>query len=496
MHSATKKKVLPVALLGTLFLNACGGGGGSSSSSTSMGPPPTPAPARSACGASSALSGIGSPASAGRLFAQTTAAYDDRHLEVYYRTKPFLRGEDRFKNVESFDGIISGTDIGPGPQNTVARVVTVRPGHLDAVNGYLRGRPEIADVVPVRLRAPKISVPIVPNDPLFDNKTQWDMFVIGMEHAWGYTTGDPNVQIAVIDTGFDPANRELQGKVAFYETIDKGNGSIDSSAAAIEDTDGHGTNVSGIAADETNNSYGFAGVGFNVKLQEYKVIGTTGCGSVADEIVAINEAVRHNAKVINLSIGGTQCPDSPDPAEAAAIANAINKGVVVVAAASNDAPKCTQISYPAGYAGVIAVGASALNDSNPKQLSEYVAPYSNYTASATNSLSLVAPGGDPSSGNDPDVRHWISNIYSNSATKFACTFQPCSILIAGTSQATPHVSGAAALLFSIRPGFSVAHVKDLLQKTADDIGGGAKQGSGRLNVYRALAVGSGDPNPP
>lgn len=499
--------LLPTLLLIAALISACAGGG--SSGALGPGGPPkiiptapvqTIAPTQSppspqACISSPSLSsGLRRPTA--RIFGREAGANDETHLEVYYRIAALSRADRSKKRIASFDGVTSDNEIGPGLNGTSMHVVTVAPSRLHAAEQYYRNRPEVAAVSRVARRVLKADNPVVPNDPQFDCTTQWDFFAIGMEHAWGYSTGNAAVQIAIIDTGFDPTHPELTGKVPFFETINKGNGSVDSNPASIVDTDGHGTNVSGIAANNTNNGVGLAGVGFNVRLQEYKIFDTAGNASVADETKAINEAVAHGAKVINLSLGGSRCPDSPDSAEAAAVANALSKGVVVVAAASNDAPGCTRLSYPAGYAGVISVGASAINDSTPSHLVEYVASYSNYSSTPTNALTLVAPGGDPSGNRDPDPLHWITNIYSKSAKSPACTSQPCEVLIAGTSQATPHVAGAAALLYSKTPGISPSQIKTLLQNTADNINAGVKQGAGRINVYRALAVDSGDPSPP
>ena len=112
--------------------------------------------------------------------------------------------------------------------------------------------------------------------------------------------------------------------------------------------------------------------------------------------------------------------------------------------------------------------------------------------------------GDPGpsdNGQNIDYLHWITNIYSTTGQQISgqnpCPnpSQICSILIAGTSQATPHVSGTAALMLSLNPGLSTAQVKGIIQATADNIND-PNQGRGRLNAYRALAVVAGDPNPP
>jgi serine protease len=219
--------------------------------------------------------------------------------------------------------------------------------------------------------------------------------------------------------------------------------------------------------------------------------------------------VARGAKVINLSLGDSQ----PDSAEENAVAAAINAGVVVVAASGNGNSQDIgqpALDYPAADPGVIAVGASAIDDSNPASVGEKVASYSNWDGTNA-SWGLVAPGGDPcpgstsSSCNDQDILHWIENIYTSTASDSTgangpCRNDPnsltgpidCRILIAGTSQATPHVTGAVSLLLSV--GAQPHQIKTLLCSTATPLPGG-KAGCGRLNVYKAMAQAVGDPSP-
>ncbi|MGH7756125.1 MAG: S8 family serine peptidase, partial [Vulcanimicrobiaceae bacterium] len=209
----------------------------------------------------------------------------------------------------------------------------------------------------------------------------------------------------------------------------------------------------------------------------------------------------NGARVINLSIGSPQ-GNGADMVEQTAIEFAIQHGVVVVAAAGNES--ASTIDYPAAYPGVISVGASALNDNNGAlpypTATEYVAPYSN----AGPGLGLVAPGGDPSacqvSGScTVDNLQWIENLTSttvaNPGNRCTNSGGVCAALFAGTSQATPHVVGAAALLLAVNSAFGPAQIAQILESTADDIRD-PHQGAGRLNVYRALAAATGDPSPP
>ena len=347
--------------------------------------------------------------------------------------------------------------------------------------------------------------------PLYESSSrlgQWDMHVICAANAWGYgnanTTGSTfagalggNVKIAIIDTGADLTHPELANRTVFAESVLKGIRTI--GTAGMHDNDGHGTNVAGIAVATGNNSFGFTGVAYAAPLMIFKVFpdppcGTGGCtASGADVGTAITDAVAQGARVISLSLGA----GGPDTAEEAAVAQAIANGVVIVAASGNDT--AATLDYPAADPGVIAVGASSIDDSNPATIVESIASYSNYD-STNQTWGVVAPGGDPSSSSDPDDLHWIENIYSSTASGASCGIDAggssgdCRTLIAGTSQATPHVSGAVALMLSVNGLLTPAIVKATLCTTARNIGN-VKQGCGRLDVYRALARAVNDPNP-
>jgi serine protease len=278
----------------------------------------------------------------------------------------------------------------------------------------------------------------------------------------------------------------------------------------MHDNDGHGTDVAGIAAATGNNAFGFTGVAYNSPLMIFRVFPdppSGGCpptstsnqctASGTDVGKAITDAVTAGAKVINLSLGGS----GPDSAEDAAVFNAIAAGVVVVAASGNEG--IATLDFPARDSGVIAVGASSIDDSVPSAPVESVAGYSNYNATNASSWGIVAPGGDPSNGNDADDLHWIENIYTSTAVPagsfcsspdFANETGNCRVLIAGTSMATPHVTGAVALMLSVNSGLTPLTIKTTLCSTARAINN-TKQGCGRLDVYRAVAAAVNDPTP-
>jgi serine protease len=272
----------------------------------------------------------------------------------------------------------------------------------------------------------------------------------------------------------------------------------------VTDTDGHGTDVAGIADANTNNGVGFASIGFNAPLLAYRIFPSDpsgGCegdnppaqcsSNTLDESSAINDAVAHGAKVINLSLGASP-PCSSADAEYQAVEHAIASGVVVVAAAGNETQGA--LDCPAADPGVIAVGATGLDDST-SPAKEKVASYSNFLASSTGGGHyMVAPGGDPSGGSDNDDLHWIENIYSSTAVQpGTCTADfhatnsvvDCRILIAGTSQATPHVAGVASLILRVRPNYSPSQVAAALCNSATKIGD-SKQGCGRVDAAAAV----------
>ena len=391
---------------------------------------------------------------------------------------------------------------------------------------------------------------------------QWDMHAIMLENAMAYSQpnngssvpvnsgalGSSSVKIAIIDTGEDPNHPELASKIAYQKCfITNAAGTAQSTSNFETDPLGHGTDVSGIAAAATNNGFGFTGAGGNVSIYAYRVFPTPDdncandnntdvqCSSSTIDIAdAINDAVAQHVNVISMSLGGDQC-SSPgvdsDKTEGDAVANAIKAGIIVVAASGNSGG--LGVGTPACDSGVIAVGATSLADGtlngsgnslgSPTAPVEYVTSYSQYGSMNSlrnpSSWGIVAPGGDPSgAATDNDDLHWIENIWTTTPYQLtptdknftgACTSDyasngpnDCRTLIAGTSMATPHVAGAAALILSATGGLaspyqSPSAMMTLLCSTADNLSSStSSQGCGRLNVYNAMAKALSDPHPP
>jgi len=314
-------------------------------------------------------------------------------------------------------------------------------------------------------------VKAIPNDTYY--QYQWNLPKIEMEKGWDKTEGSNSVVVAVVDTGIDNTHPDFSGREIQmgydFSTCNR----CDFYGNCIEekpqddnpyDDNGHGTHVAGIIAAATNNNNGIAGINWNIKLLAVKALGIDGCGSTSDIVSGINYATTNGAKVINLSLGGTY-----DPAEQAlpeAITNAVNNGTTVVASAGNENQDAANV-IPARYPNVIAVAATGQNDEK--------AFYSNYG----NVVALAAPGGNPA--ND-----------CTTSPPFDCILSLCPggyCVAAGTSMAAPHVSGVAALLLAQNPSLSPSEIKSRLTSTTDSIAD-SRLGSGRLNAYKALSLGT------
>jgi serine protease len=253
----------------------------------------------------------------------------------------------------------------------------------------------------------------VPNDPFYNK--QWHLTRVGAETAWEYACGE-GVTVAVIDTGvacFDkgPFSR---GSDLGGTRCEGGYNFVHDSPEAFDDQ-GHGTHVAGTVAQTTNNGKGVAGLAFCARLMPVKVLNRFGWGTSADVAEGIRFAADNGAQVINLSLGS--------PSKSAiiedAVDHALKKGVVVVAAAGNSG---RSVGYPAAYDGVIAVSATDADDK--------IAWFS----SRGPEVAIAAPG----------VGVTQQTICEGGRNK-------CEIFSAfsGTSMASPHVAGAAALVVGL-----------------------------------------------
>ena len=472
-------------------------------------PTATPTPVSTATPVGSCLSSAHRmAASGGRLAPRSRGGIVPNQLYVRYAAT--ARATD-VQSIERSSAVVRSADLGTSRGQRL-RAITLAPGvDANATAASLRRSAGVVAVSPVHYRGLTGDAAAGANDQYFDNARQWYLYKTNVvkngagNGAWNLTTGRAGVSVAVIDTGVDLTGPNLGGNDFAVDVAEKTLSGITTTGnAAVQDTNGHGTNTSGLATAQANNSYGFAGVGYSIHLQAYKIFpdgstsGDETSASTTDEAIAINHAVAHGASVISLSLGSSPS-GGPDDAEQTAIENALSNNVVVVAAAGNECPDGDGGSpdYPAAYPGVIAVGATSVNDTTANDYTtitgETIASYSN------SGPTLVAPGGDPSDTSDHDLLHWIEG-YSTTTDPYVpdqCTNSgsppTCRVLFAGTSQATPQVAGTVALMESYHGGarsLTPAQVTQLLTSTADVIPGysSARQGAGRLNAGKAVAA--------
>jgi serine protease len=291
---------------------------------------------------------------------------------------------------------------------TRIQIATVPAGMTQSVLALLNADPRVEYAEPLA----RVHAFHTPDDPLF--KDQWHLGKVGAPSAWHYSTGR-GVTVAVVDTGIACEDHDSFIKVSDLQKTGcvEGFNFINNTPHANDDQ-GHGTHVAGTIAQSTDNGHGAAGMAFHARLMPVKVLGANGSGTTAGVADGIRWAADHGAQVINLSLGG------PRPAQVLqkAIDHARSKGAIVIAAAGNSGGS---VGYPAAHEGVLAVSASDRDDK--------IAKFS----SRGPQVDLAAPGVDV-------VQQTICEGGKGKCERFPA--------FNGTSMATPHVAGAAALLVS------------------------------------------------
>jgi serine protease len=345
-----------------------------------------------------------------------------------------------------------------------------------------------------------------PNDRFFPE--QWHYPAIKLPQAWDLTRGSGDVVVAVIDSGILPNHPEFTG-AGFSQLVDGHDFVRD--AARARDGDGidddptdpgdgsgdprnfHGTHVAGTIAARTDNgdaagtSGGVAGVGWNTRVMPLRALGADGSGTSADITAALRYAAGLDnpsgttpaapADVINLSLGG----GAPSATEEALYQQLFDAGIIVVAAAGNDAS--SEPSFPAAYESVISVSATTIENAR--------AFYSNFG----DTIDVAAPGGNE--GTDINGDGFADGVFStlgedtdgDPATEAA----PRLGTLQGTSMAAPHVAGVAALMKAVRPELTALEFRTLLEAgvLTDDLGVPDRDddfGFGLINAQKAVVA--------
>lgn len=346
-----------------------------------------------------------------------------------------------------------------------------------------------------------------PNDSRYNE--QWQYFEaaggLNLPLAWDITQGQGSV-VAVLDTGYRPHQDLAANIIAGYDMISSttiaqdGDGrDADASdpgdwapadacatGSAASNSSWHGTHVAGSIAAVTNNNTGVAGVAFNAKILPIRVLGRCGgfTSDIADAIIWAAggnvSGVPNNpnpADVINLSLGGTgNCATTTQ----SAINTARNLGATIVVAAGNANTNASS-STPANCQGVVTVAATNRNGGKTS--------YSNFGSV----VDVAAPGGSARTGIAGAI---LSTLNSGTRAPANDSYR----FYQGTSMATPHVAGAAALLYAVNPAITPTEVESILKSTARTFPATCNQcGSGIVDALAAVNAAGGtstNPTPP
>ena len=363
--------------------------------------------------------------------------------------------------------LLAGTDRVGTVSHNGAAVVRTSAG-ADALLRALRNNP----LVQYAERDRALRATAVPDDPRFgelyglhntgqsggtadadiDAPEGWDAFGLGT-----FPTALTGVKVGIVDTGIRRTHEDIgSSRVVNCAATTAGllgiigGDPVPQESRGCADDNGHGTHVAGTVAATANNGRGVAGVSFTSPLAICKALhGALGTGSTSAVANCITYLVDRGAKVISMSLGGGSSSTLQS-----AVRNAANRDALLVAAAGNDGDSTA--NYPAAYAEVVSVAATDRNDQR--------ASFSNANAD----VEIAAPGVD------------ITSTWSTSDSAYDT--------ISGTSMATPHVSGVAALIRS--RGGAEAAARTKLQSSVDDLGAAGRDpqfGYGRVNLVKAAS---------
>ena len=323
---------------------------------------------------------------------------------------------------------------------------------------------QMADPIAVEFHYNFLAPDVIPDDPHYAG--QWNLPRIEAPAAWDITTGSSEVVIAFVDSGVDLDHPELRDKIWTNPGEILGNGIDDDGNGYVDDVHGwdfvnwhgepqddhwHGTFVSSIAAAMTNNGDGMAGVSWGAKIMPVKAMDEEFDSRTWNLTGAIQYAADNGAKIINLSwtLTGSDYPQALQTA----VNYAHSKGALVVAAAGDSSD--SSYKYPAALDHVVSVAATDRDDKHPD------------FSTHNDKVDVAAPGVDI-------LGVWSGVGYGR---------------IGSTRAAAPHVSGLAALIWSVNPTLTNAEVESIIESTAVDLGEPGRDnyfGHGRIDARAAV----------
>ena len=364
--------------------------------------------------------GLTAPAAAAGKAPVTQGEINPQKIIIKYKKQS---GQTAHRSLQSIAGALAKYGATAKPLDDELRMAVIALHRLD---NYLAAMRQLMKNPDVEYAEPDYIAhgALLPNDPYY--RRQWGLKDIHAVSAWDRVAPAQRagVTIAVLDTGINTRQEDLQGSVV------PGYNFIAEDANPIDDN-GHGTHIAGIAAAVTDNGRGIAGVAGGSMVMPVKVLDASGAGDYAAIIQGIRYAADRGAKVINMSLGGPGF----SRAMRDAVAAALEGGVTVVAASGNEnGPVCS----PGNLDGVIAVG--AVDSANQR------ASFSNYGPE----LDVMAPGVD------------IISLFKGDAASYT--------MMSGTSMAAPFVSGVAALVRAANPALNPAEVVRVIDGSARDLG--------------------------
>lgn len=293
---------------------------------------------------------------------------------------------------------------------------------------------------------PLVSAGVIPNDPDWD--LLWGLEKIDMPNAWDVTTGSEEVKVAVIDSGIDYTHEDLAANVDAsqgYDFVDDDNDP--------QDEYSHGTHIAGTIGAETNNGVGVSGINWDITMIPLRVLDDENKGKTSNSIKAINWATEQNYPVANYSISSSSYSHSLEEA----IEN--YQGLLVVSAGNKGEDYTTTPRYPAclDISNMVTVGNSKENDQK-----------SSGSSYSKTGVDLFAPG-------NKIYSTLPGNQYGNKN---------------GTSMATPHVTGSAALALAANSNLTTNDLKENILNSVDKINTLTDfcQTGGRLNTYKLLQL--------